>query len=153
MNVSTGKFIPSYIKICIMLMLTLGLYQCGSNSDINLPLGDPDNGGLFFPDNFEALVVIDSIGLTRHIVVNENGDIYAQLRNSEDGKGTIALRDTDNDGKADSIVHFGDYIDKGRGATGITIHNGYLYVSTKKHVLEPNYTLNFTLKPGIVYAY
>jgi glucose/arabinose dehydrogenase/mono/diheme cytochrome c family protein len=99
-------------------------------------VGDPDNAGLFLPDGFEALAVVDSIGRTRHIVVNDNGDIYAQLSRSRDGKGTIGLRDTDNDGKADSIVHFGDYIDKARSATGITIHNGYLYVSAKKYVFR-----------------
>src|SRR5690606_32103322 len=55
---------------------------------------------------------------------------------SEDGKGTIAMRDLDDDGKMDSIVHFGDYIDKGSGATGLTIHKGYLYTSTKKHIFR-----------------
>jgi len=76
------------------------------------------------------------------MVVNDNGDIYAQLNNSEDGKGTVALRDIDGDGKADSVVHFGDYLDKGRRATGVTIHKGYLYVSTKKHIFRNK------LKPG-----
>ena len=116
----------------IMLLLALGLNQCTTDSAPRYLSGDPDNGGLFLPDNFQALVVVDSIGYTRHIAVNDNGDIYAQLSDSENGKGTIALRDIDQDGKADSIVHFGDYIDKGRGATGITIHQGYLYASSRK---------------------
>ena len=50
------------------------------------------------------------------------------------GKGTIGLRDMDGDHRVDSIIYFGNYVDRGRGATGITIHNGYLYVSTKKHI-------------------
>ena len=129
-----------FSKLFIIPLLALSLYQC--NSDTNQLSSDPDNGGLFLPDDFEALAVVDSIGRTRHIVVNDNGDIYAQLGRTRDGKGTIGLRDTDNDGKADSIVNFGDYIDKGRSATGITIHNGYLYVSTKKHVFRNK------LKPG-----
>lgn len=111
------------------VMLFIG---CDQHKAWKLPPEDPDNGGLILPDGFGATVVVDSLGGTRHIVVNDNGDIYAQLENSKDGKGTIALRDTNNDGKADSIVHFGNYMDRARGATGITIHNGYLYTSSRK---------------------
>ena len=100
------------IKIPAMALLILGICQCSPKPE--LPIGDPDNGGLILPDNFEAVVVVDSVGRTRHIVVNDNGDIYAQLNNSKDGKGTVGLRDLDHDGKADSIVHFGDYLDNGR---------------------------------------
>jgi len=117
------------------------LIQCSSSNQV-LPPSDPDNGGLFLPGGFEALVVIDSVGKTRHITVNENGDVYAQLSNSEDGQGTVAMRDLDGDGKVDSVLHFGDYIDKGKAATGLTIHNGYLYTSTRKHIYRTK------LKPG-----
>ncbi len=119
-------------KPVLALLSLLALSSCGTDTGKTLPVADSDNGGLYLPMGFGALVVVDSIGRTRHITVNGNGDIYAQLNNSEDGKGTIAMRDTDGDGKADSIVGFGDYLDKGRGATGITIHNGYLYVSSRK---------------------
>ena len=37
------------------------------------------NGGLFLPDGFEAVVVVDSLpGRARHLAVNENGDIYVK---------------------------------------------------------------------------
>ena len=110
----------------------VNFYQC--TAPVELPPSDPDNGGLFLPDNFEALVVIDSVGRTRHIAVNDQGDIYAQLSNTKDGKGTVAMRDLNQDGKADSVIRFGDYVDKGFGATGVTIHHGYLYTSTKKMI-------------------
>lgn len=132
MKTSLLHALTDFSSVFIMLLLVLGLSQCTTDTDLPLPSGDPDNGGLFLPDNFQALVVVDSIGRTRHITINDNGDIYAQLNNPENGKGTIALRDIDHDGKADSIVHFGDYIDQGRGATGIKIHNGYLYASSRK---------------------
>lgn len=124
------KGLETFIPVALLSLLTL--WRCGFDTVKALPASDTDNGGLYLPTGFGALVVVDSIGRTRHIAVNGNGDIYAQLENSMDGKGTIAMRDMDNDGKADSIVRFGDYLDKGRGATGITIHNGYLYVSSKK---------------------
>ena len=45
----------------------------------SLPKADADNGGLSLPKNFEALVVVDSIGPARHLAVNDNGDIYVKL--------------------------------------------------------------------------
>src|SRR5699024_7021767 len=48
--------------------------------------------------------------------------------------GTVALRDTNSDGRADSIRYFGDYNDQGSLACCITIHNNYLYFSTMRNV-------------------
>jgi glucose/arabinose dehydrogenase len=117
-----------------MLASVIIIFYSGCGTKSLLPESDPDNGGLFLPDRFEAVVVVDSLGPTRHIVVNDNGDIYVRLSHTRDGKGVIALRDLNNDGKADSIVHFGDYKNDGRTATGITIHNGYLYASSRKRI-------------------
>jgi len=128
------KRTSNVFKVFMALLLLLTFVQCATEKEKLLPPADDANGGLYLPGGFEALTVVDSIGRTRHLTVSDNGDIYAQLSNSENGNGTIALRDNDRDGKADSIVHFGDYIDKGRSATGITIHNGYLYVSTKRNI-------------------
>jgi glucose/arabinose dehydrogenase/cytochrome c553 len=104
---------------------------------------DKDNGGLILPGNFEALVVVDSIGRARHLAVNDNGDIYVKLTYNDamnGGGGTVGLRDLDHDGKADSIVYFGDYKDVGGSAVGMTIHNGYLYTSTVTQVLRTKLT-------------
>ena len=121
-----------FSAVAHIFLSVLLLYSCGPSTE--LPPGDPDNGGLFLPGGFGALTVVDSLGETRHITVNGNGDIYAQLMFADDGEGTIALRDRDGDGRADSIVRFGDYPDKGRSATGITIHDGHLYVSSRKTI-------------------
>ena len=95
---------------------------------------DPDNGGLILPDGFGALVVIDSVGPSRHIAVNENGDVYVKLRTEEGRNGNIALRDIDGDGKSDIVQRFGDYPNDGRFATEMRIHKGYLYFSSE-HVV------------------
>ena len=107
--------------------------QC--TEEPQLPPGDPNNGGLFVPGGFEVLVVSDSVGRARHLTVNKNGDIYVKLRYAEGRtKGTLALRDTTGDGKANIAVNFGDYRDQGSLASGITIHNNYLYLSSASSV-------------------
>ncbi|MEX2512224.1 MAG: c-type cytochrome [Cyclobacteriaceae bacterium] len=114
-------------------LMIVCLTACQSRS--HLPAADPDNGGLFLPDGFEAVVVVDSIGRARHLTVNKNGDIYVKLRvpNNVD-EGVVALRDTNGDGKADIVKTFGGYSDTGNYGTGIEIYNDYLYFSTAGEV-------------------
>ena len=69
---------------------------------------DNDNGGLFLPKGFQALVVHDGVGQSRHIAVNDNGDIYVKLRLDYGKNGNVALRDNNGDGKAEIIERFGD---------------------------------------------
>ncbi|MEZ5106669.1 MAG: hypothetical protein R2757_19355 [Draconibacterium sp.] len=60
-------------KIFLLFLLVCGiLAQCTRNIKEQLPPGDPDNGGLFLPGGFEAVVVVDSIGSARHLAVNYN---------------------------------------------------------------------------------
>ena len=125
----------------IITLSIITFYGCKVTG--KLPQADSDNGGLFLPDNFEAITVVDSIGRARHLVVNDNGDIYVKLtfnpKMNRSG-GTVGLRDTNKDGKADSIIYFGDYKDVGGSAVGVTIHNGYLYTSTVNQVLRNKLT-------------
>ena len=50
---------------------------------------------------FESLVVTEGVGPSRHLAVNNNGDIYVKLRTATGRNGNVALRDTNGDGKAD----------------------------------------------------
>lgn len=121
-----------YILSGIMVILiSCFLIQCNSHKP--LPPGDPDNGGLVLPDGFEAVVVIDSVGRARHLAVSESGDIYVKIRVGKP-KGIVALRDTDNDGKADVVEPFENYPETGTYGTGMELHNGYLYFSTAGEV-------------------
>ncbi|TMI84159.1 MAG: c-type cytochrome [Bacteroidetes bacterium] len=118
------------ISAFFLLLSVIIFSQCNRRAE--LPKGDPGNGGLFLPRNFEAVVVADSIGPARHIVVNDNGDIYVKLSHSKKGEGgNVALRDVNNDGKADSIVHFGNYPNEGGLSNCMRIHNGYLYFASE----------------------
>lgn len=126
---------------CFSFFLVTLFANC--NLSKKTPHPDPGNGGLILPKNFGALVVIDSIGSARHLAVNDNGDIYVKLTFNaamNGSGGTVGLRDLDGDGKADSVVYFGDYKDKGGSAVGVTVHNGYLYTSTVLQVLRNKLT-------------
>jgi hypothetical protein len=132
-------FISAMISKGILLLPAIFFILAGCRDPEKSPTGDPGNGGLLLPEQFEALVVADSIGPARHIAVNRNGDIYVKLTYNDamDGRGgTVGLRDLDQDGKADTIVYFGDYKDEGGSAVGVTIHDGYLYTSTVTTVLR-----------------
>jgi glucose/arabinose dehydrogenase/cytochrome c553 len=122
-------------------MITISLATCKHH--FQSPKADADNGGLILPKNFEALVVVDSIGQARHLAVNSNGDIYVKLTYNDamnGAGGTVGLRDINGDGKADSVAYFGDYKDVGSSAVGMTIHDGYVYTSTVTQVLRNKLT-------------
>jgi glucose/arabinose dehydrogenase len=94
-----------------------------------------DNGGITLPNGFCATVFADTIGHARHIVVASNGDVYVNTWSGKyyhgpthPGGFLVALRDTNNDGKADIIKRFGpDTQHKNGGGTGIGIYKGALY--------------------------
>lgn len=119
------------IQNIFLIISLIFLTNCQSKNTFVIPETDADNGGLFLPDGFGALVVADSVGPTRHLAVNDNGDIYVKLRLIEGDSGNVALRDTNNDGRADIIQRFGDYPNDGSFATEMRIHNGYLYFSSE----------------------
>ncbi|WPP48634.1 c-type cytochrome [Catalinimonas niigatensis] len=127
------------LEMLMFLLVLVGFTQCQQSG--SLPSADPDNGGLFLPDDFEAVVVVDSLpGRARHIAVRDNGDIYVKNRFSDGTNSITALRDTTGDGKADVITAFGEtHKERGYG-TSMRIHNGYLYFSTELVVYR--YALN-----------
>ncbi|MCL6275098.1 PQQ-dependent sugar dehydrogenase [Muricauda sp. 2012CJ35-5] len=130
--------------ICIKLLLVLLatpilLVQCTKKEN------GPKNAGLFVPDGFEVVTVVDSTeGKVRHMAVTEDGFLYAKLRNSS-AKGSITVfEDTDGDGEANTIESFGSYrtSQKWSYATGMHVYNGYLYFSSELVVYR------YKLKPG-----
>jgi glucose/arabinose dehydrogenase len=96
----------------------------------------PDNGGITLPNGFCASVFADTIGHARYIAVSSNGDVYVNTWSGRYYQGPthpggfiVALRDTNNDGKADIIRRFGpDARQRNEGGTGIGIYKNALYV-------------------------
>ena len=125
----------SYKIIFIISFILLVLAACNQPSEkatkkIPAVLPDHDNGGITLPENFGALVVADTLGRGRHLVVNDAGDVYIHLAKLTDkGHGIIALQDSDGDGRADIIREYGKIT-----GTGIKLHKGHLYFSSRTEI-------------------
>lgn len=124
------KNVTSLSKKCFALMASLIIPFSGR---ADLPVPDPDDGGLFMPPGFHALIVADELGPIRFITVNTNGDIYIK-RNA---KGLYALRDTTGSGRANVIKTFGEEIARG---TCVAIHGKWLYYSSNDGIYRREMT-------------
>jgi glucose/arabinose dehydrogenase len=107
------KWLYSLVIISLLSGSSLNRLESENTSNEN---------GLMLPNGFSATVVAESIGQGRHLAINANGDIYVSLLRLKNKYGIVALRDTNNDGKADIVKYFGTF-----SGTGIGIYNGYLY--------------------------
>ena len=123
------KSLPA--KFFYLFFLITFFAHCKNGPSQAEPAGD-----LLLPGNFESVVVVDSLGSARHLVVNNNGDIYVKLRRSYPDGSNVALRDVDKDGRADIIQKFGVYIDSMNYGTAMRIHKGYLYFSSSGDVFR-----------------
>lgn len=115
------------MKKLVYLFFFLSVFGCSriDNSPHFSVQPDESNGGITLSAGFVATVFADSLGHTRHIAVNDNGDVYVILRSLKNDHGLVALRDEDDDGRADQIKYFGNI-----AGTGIRIHEDYLYFSS-----------------------
>jgi glucose/arabinose dehydrogenase len=123
--------IPCQVPIVTALLLFGPGVDGGAAQD---PRCDPGNGGLELPPGFCAVVVAESIGRGRHLVVAPNGDILIALRRGRgegENGGLLALRDNDGDGRADVMERFGE-----SSATGISLRDGFIYFAPDDAVLR-----------------
>ena len=115
-----------------------------------LPAPDPDDGGLTLPPGFRALVVADNLVAgkkvnnaaerLRGIVVAPNGDLFVKGQAGN----IFALRDSDGDGRAETIKEFGP----GDGGTHIALHDGWLYHSSRTTIYRHKYTAGELVPAG-----
>jgi glucose/arabinose dehydrogenase len=129
--------IPAMSRNTILLVTALLILTSCTGAPESEPAGaaapvaaDP---GFTLPEGFTATLFAEGLTTPRHIVVNDNGDVYvtlrsgqAKFRSTDEPGGVAALRDTDGDGVADTTEIFGTPdID-----TGLAIHDGYIYYSS-----------------------
>jgi glucose/arabinose dehydrogenase len=104
-----------------------------------------DNGGITLPSGFCATVFADNLGHVRHMAVTPNGVLYVNswsgryYHNDTPPAGgfLVALKDSNNDGRADVIERFGDGIPQGSaGGTGIAVYNGAVYAEQNDKIIR-----------------
>jgi glucose/arabinose dehydrogenase/mono/diheme cytochrome c family protein len=130
---------PPFERLLILVSLLLASISVSAT----FPPPDADNGSITLPPGFRATVFADNLVVGRKsgrsaerlrgIAVMPNGDVYAKTKFGP----IFALRDTDHDGRADVVQEFGP----GDGGTHITLHEGWLYHSTRTTVYRQRYTL------------
>jgi glucose/arabinose dehydrogenase len=126
----------------LVLASAVGLWIVAAGAPPAPPAPAADDGAISLPPGFRALVVADDLIVGRKvgnnaerlrgIAVAANGDLYAKGQFG----GIFALRDTDGDGRADTIKEFGP----GDGGTHIAFHDGWLYHSSRTAVYRYKYT-------------
>lgn len=107
--------------------------------------------GITLPQGFCATVFADNVGHTRQMAVAPDGTLYVNTWNSiyfkqnappADGH-QIALKDTNGDGRADVIQHFGKgAVREDHGGTGIAIYHNAIYAENDDRIMR------YTLKSG-----
>jgi glucose/arabinose dehydrogenase len=86
---------------------------------------------LILPKGFSEVTVVPKSGKARHIAADKYGNVYVKLKELDNGKGILVLKDKNGDGKADVIKGLGNYI-----GTGIAVFNNYLYASSDSAVFR-----------------
>jgi glucose/arabinose dehydrogenase/cytochrome c5 len=146
----------------LVLMLATGLaVQAQPKAPLNqgtgakpatCPGGDT---GITLPPGFCATVFADNVGNVRHLAVAADGTVYGNLWNGSsyfprdkvpaDGF-LVALQDSDHDGKADKVTHFGETPAEGsKGGTGIGLYKGFVYAEVNDKIVR--YALSGAVVP------
>lgn len=134
-NSRAKAILSSIIILSLWLLLSCEEDQGSDKTSIkttpNISVScDPDNGRLILPDGFCAGIVADNLGFIRHLVVNNNGDLYVTMRNQRlNLGGVLGLRDTDQDGKMDMMEKFSDI-----PGMGIAVRSGFLYFASDRAI-------------------
>src|SRR3954470_24981191 len=80
---------------------------------------DPAPANLTLPKGFSAVIVADTLGPIRHLVVTANGNIYVKENSIRNRKDMYYLTDQNHDGYFETKTGFADF-----PGTGIKIKRG-----------------------------
>jgi len=135
------------------ILLLAGVFTASMGCQINPPKGKgsvsvPD---VKVPEGFTVTVFAQNVTNVRSMTLSPKGTLFAGSR--DEGK-LYAMKDENKDGKADQVIVLAEKLDK---PTGITFHNGDLYVSEISRILiyrDIENKLNNTVVPEtLAYAF
>ncbi|WP_044198157.1 PQQ-dependent sugar dehydrogenase [Dyadobacter tibetensis] len=121
------KVSKAFLAICVLLSLT-GLRPLSKRMGLEFPI---EAKQIKLPSGFRAQIMAKDLGTTRHMAINELGDIFVRLSKLKDGHGMYILKDRNQDGIIEDQQLLGDY-----PGTGIVIGGGYLYTSSNSAVFR-----------------
>jgi glucose/arabinose dehydrogenase len=136
------------MRTCIVFAILTGLAACASKQDAAPPGSSAAASAaaeLTLPDGFTATIFADNVGQGRHLAVAPNGTVYLNTWHSPYDTGRavpaggylVALRDTNQDGRADRIERFGPTRESGsHGGTGLALANGALYAESDSNIIR-----------------
>src|SRR5882757_6280340 len=113
--------------------------------------------GISLSPAFCASIFADNIGHARHLVVAPSGVVYVNTwsgnyYNSDPippGGFLVALKDTQNTGKADVVKRFGESKAEGSaGGTGIAIYQGAVYAEVNDRIMRYTLATNAIVPSG-----
>jgi glucose/arabinose dehydrogenase len=159
-----GRAARLFATVCCIMgpLLAASPSTAQDTAASSTPTCPGDNGGITLPPGFCATVFADNLGHARHMVVAPNGVVYLNTwsgryyRNDTPPPGgfLIALQDTNGDGRADTVLRFGDTREQGSaGGTGIALYNGALYAEVNDRIVRyalPAGTIAPTRAPEVV---
>jgi glucose/arabinose dehydrogenase len=124
------KIMTSHHLLSASLITLLSLAACRNENSQPNATPTPENSSGTPSSAPVASQSADGVGAARHLVARPNGDVYVRLSGEVSGKCMVALRDTNQDGKADQTQPFGD---KDCGS-GIALDASHLYYSSQTEV-------------------
>ena len=113
----------------LVTFILLGTFfsQCKTDAKKDVPAATIINQtNILAPQGFSVEIIAKDLGALRHMTVSKNGDVYVNRSKLQEGKGIVALKDSNGDGVIDDRKQFADV-----PGTGILFHEDYLYAFSK----------------------
>jgi glucose/arabinose dehydrogenase len=133
---TTRHFVVLGLGAALMALAACDKYESPASQADTARCAGGDSG-IQLPPGFCATIFADKLGAVRHMVVGQDGTLYANAApDAEDAakpSGLIVLRDKDGDGRAETVERPALGI---AGGTGIALYRDSLYLEDKDRVVR-----------------
>src|SRR2546428_757463 len=116
-----SQLTSSRIPMTRAFLLAIAAFIVAPMPQVRKPVCAPDNAGLTLQPGFCALIVAESIGPSRHMVVLENGDLLVAVAGARGGARLVGGKNRDGKaGVAGGVC--------GRGGDGPAVRGGEYHI-------------------------
>jgi glucose/arabinose dehydrogenase/mono/diheme cytochrome c family protein len=137
--------LPNVARAAYRSAVVVALVSSGAARAASAANCPESNTGITLSPGFCASIFADNTGHARHLVVSSSGVVYINTWSGEyynsdpipPGGFLVALKDTQNTGKADVVKRFGESQAQGAaGGTGIALYQGALYAEVNDRIMR-----------------